>query len=146
MGIRAAKLSNPHSPCLSQNLRLEIFCKYSRYYVRHSKTNQIFQSIQGSHVFSSTANTPLSFMNVGSSSLQNLQAAQEFQIPVHYPGSRAMAAAQQGVQIPLMLVSPKMGEAAAWQQPQQMTSLYKQVPVEIQVHTAQTIPITDWAD
>lgn len=82
-------------------------------------------------------------MNVGSSSLQNLQAAQEFQIPVHYPGSRAMATAQQGVQMPLMLVSPKMGEAAAWQQPQQMTSLYKQVPVEIQVHTAQTISITD---
>lgn len=58
MGIRAAKLSNPHSPSLSQNLRLEIFCKYSRYYVRHSKINQIFQSIRGSHVFSSTANTP----------------------------------------------------------------------------------------
>ncbi|XP_064584563.1 endogenous retrovirus group K member 5 Gag polyprotein-like [Zonotrichia leucophrys gambelii] len=38
-----------------------------------------------------------------------------------------------------------MGEAAAWQQPQQMTSLYKQVPVEIQVHTAQKIPMIDWA-
>lgn len=45
-----------------------------------------------------------------------------------------------------MLVSPKMGEAAAWQQPQQMTSLYKQVPMDTQVPTAQTIPMIDWVD
>lgn len=60
---------------------------------------QIFQSMQGSCVFSSTANTPLSFMNIGSSSSQNLQAAQEFKIPVPHPGSGVTATAQQGVQM-----------------------------------------------
>lgn len=118
---------------------------------------QVFHSMQGSHVFSSSANISLSFMTAGSSSSQSLHTAQESQIPVPHPGPRETTrmsiffgneavTAQQGVQIPLMPASPKMGETAAWQQPQQLAPLYRQVPMETQVPTAQTPPMIDWAD
>lgn len=74
------------------------------------------------------------------------KSAQENQIPVPNLGSRGKASAWQGMRIPATSVSSQMGEAAAWPQRPQTTSLYMQVPMEKQVSKAQAIQAVDWTN